>query len=342
VPENVATALAEGRGQLGVFKSDGSVTYAAPARGNDLAKTHWSREANGLAATHVSAVLERAAFSGDRALIAEGLRLLHALDKFHDTVPRGAQTWEVPLHTPDILASAYLVRAYLMGYELSGETKLLEEAKYWAWTGVPFIYLTPPNDGRVGIYSTIPVFGATQWVAPNWMGLPVQWCGLVYGDAIRRLARFDANGPWLQLANGITAAGVQHVHPISEPDFQGLLPDSFDLRAQHQNPVPINPATLMSEAIQAFGEAPLYDFWSFREHGVLVHAPGPITNPRETGDAIQFGVSSWKKDEWRVLVNGLPITAHAKVNGNEASIEARTDNGIVLKLSGGANVEIEL
>ncbi|HEY6228291.1 MAG TPA: hypothetical protein VI282_14310, partial [Verrucomicrobiae bacterium] len=271
VEESIAAALAQGRSHLNLFKPDGSVEYHAPDRGLDLAKTHWLHEANGLAATHVTTVLERAAFSGDRALIREGIRLLRALDKFHDTVPRGAQTWEVPLHTPDILASAYLVRAYLLGYELTNDSALLDEAKYWAWTGVPFIYLTPPTPAPVGVYSTIPVFGATQFTAPLWIGLPVQWCGLVYGDAIRRLGRYDKDGPWLKLANGIAAAGVQHTHTAAEPDFQGLLPDSYDLRAQHRNPVPINPATLLPEAIQYYGFPATYDFRTFPNHRLLVH-----------------------------------------------------------------------
>jgi hypothetical protein len=341
VAENAATALAEGRGQVGVFQPNGAVLYSAPASGNDLAKTHWSREANGLAATHVSAVLERAAFSGDRALISEGIRLLHALDKFRDTVPRGAQTWEVPLHTPDILASAYLVRAYLMGYELAGESDFLAQAKYWAFTGVPFVYLTPPTPAPVGVYSTTPVFGATQWVAPNWIGLPVQWCGLVYGDAIRRLARFDPEGPWLQLANGIAAAGIQHCHTSAEPDKQGLLPDSFDLRAQQRNPVPINPATLLPEAIQTFGDAPLYDFWSFREHKILVHAPGPITNPRETGDEINFHVDSWKRGPWRILLNGLGKGNRVLADGKETTAAAESENGRVFELTSPAEIKIE-
>src|SRR5207253_4383048 len=137
--------------------------------------------------------------------------------------------WEVPLHTPDILASAYLVRAYTLGYEVTGDNDFLDQARYWAWTGVPFIYLTPPTDKPVGVYSTIPVFGATQFTAPLWIGLPVQWCGLVYSDAIRRFARHDPSGPWIELANGIARAGLQHTHLATDANYQGLLPDSFEL-----------------------------------------------------------------------------------------------------------------
>src|SRR5690606_14924416 len=132
---------------------------------------------------------EAAAFCGDRELIAQAIDKLKGLEKFRNTVPRGAQTWEVPLHTPDILASAHLVRAFSLGYELTGRPEFLEQAIEWAWTGVPFVYLVNPAGGSVGPYSTIAVLGATNWKAPVWFGRPVQWCGLVYSDALYRLAR---------------------------------------------------------------------------------------------------------------------------------------------------------
>jgi hypothetical protein len=321
VGENATTALNEGTGELGLFRPDGSIVYQPPASGTDLSRTHWSREANGLAATHVAAVLERAAFTGDPNLVREGLRLLRALDKFRDTVPRGAQTWEVPLHTPDILASAYLVRAYTRGYELTGDNNFLEQARYWAWTGVPFIYLSPPTDKPVGVYSTIPVFGATQFTAPLWIGLPVQWCGLVYGDAIRGFARHDPSGPWIALANGIARAGLQHTHPSSEPNYQGLLPDSFELRSQARNPVPINPATLLPEAIQMEGEAPVYNFRSFIHHGLFVHAPGPITDIEEDGNHVTFRVAGWPKSPWYVLVSGFAHRPSLKLDGVDVPLQ---------------------
>jgi hypothetical protein len=341
VAENAQTILARGKAKLGMFGADGSIQYHPPSSGLDLSKTHWSHEANGLTATHVADVLECAAFSGDGELIREGVRLLRALDKFRDTVPRGAQTWEVPLHTPDILASAYLVRAYLLGYELTGNSDFFEQAKYWAWTGVPFIYLTPPTGGAVGVYSTIPVFGATQFVAPNWMGLPVQWCGLVYGDAIRRLGRFDKEGPWLKLANGIAAAGVQHIHTSAEPDFQGLLPDSYDLRAQHRNPVPINPATLLPEAIQYFGFPATYDFHSVLNHRAFVHCPGPITDVVEQGDRVTFRANGWPKTPWYAVVAGLQ--KHPTIKVDNRDVQFQESNGrAIIRLEKPSTIEISL
>ena len=125
----------------------------------------------------------------NREEIAQGIARLRALAKFRGRVPRGAQTWEIPLHTPDILASAHLVRAYALGYELTGEQEFLDQAIDWAWTGVPFVYLVNPTGQPVGPYSTIPVLGATSWKAPVWFGRPVPWCGLVYADALYWLAR---------------------------------------------------------------------------------------------------------------------------------------------------------
>lgn len=342
---NAATALNEGQGQLAVFQSDGSVLYQAPSSGLDLSSNYWSKEANGLAATSVMTVLERGVFSGNQDLINEGLNVLRALSKFRNTVPRGAQTWEVPLHTPDILASAYLVRCYTLGYELTGEEDFLEQAKYWAWTGVPFVYLTPPTSQPIGVYSTIPVFGATQFVAPLWIGLPVQWCGLVYADAIRRFARHDPTGPWLSLANGIATAGVQHTHPASDSLYLGLLPDSFDLRAQYRNQVPINPATLLPEAMQMFGEPAPYDFRVLRHYGLMIHAPGPITINSETSDSASLSVSSWSGRKWYVLINGFTASPSIKLNGVVTPILSphqydKVNGRLLLCLNGPTTIDI--
>lgn len=343
---NAETAAAEARNTLRHFEADGSVIFKAPANGADLGRTHFSREANGLAATYVSSVLERACFAGDRALIEEGLRLLRALNKFTNTVPRGAQTWEVPLHTPDILASGYLVRAYTLGYELTGEAQFLEQASYWAWTGIPFLYLRPPVDKPVGVYSTIPVLGATQWVAPLWIGLPVQWCGLVYGNAIRRLARHDTSASWYDIADGIAVSGVQQTHPRSDEGIQGLLPDSFELRHQVRNPVPINPATLLVEALAAYGEETLYDFHCFRRQGLLLHAPGPILDPEEKEDSIAFSVVPWSPNESFLLINGVKGTPRVRADGKELEASRQdfdpATERLVLKVRNKCRITVEL
>jgi len=126
VAESVAAARQSARGNLGRFEPDGSVLYRQAEGKLDYGSTHFAKDSNGLTAQVVAAVLGSAAYAGDADLVREGLRVLRALDKFAHTVPRGAQTWEVPLHTPDILASAYLVQAYTLGYELTGDEHFLD------------------------------------------------------------------------------------------------------------------------------------------------------------------------------------------------------------------------
>jgi hypothetical protein len=322
VLENAEQARHQGHALLNRFQSDGSIRYALPNRGPDYARTHWAREANGLTANVVASLLEAAVFSGDDTLIERGLQYLRALDKFRGSVPRGAQTWEIPLHTPDILASAHLVRAYTLGYELTGDPTLLEQARYWAWTGVPFVYLSPPTPRPVGLYSTIAVLGATSWQAPVWLGQPVQWCGLVYADALHRLAPHDPTGPWKRLADGIAAAGLQHTWPLTDSERKGLLPDFYLLRAQRSDGPAINPATLLVPAIRLFdGPAP-YTFQVFRRHGILVHAPGTLRNPAERDDGLSFSVDPSLPGASRVLINGVRQVPLLKIDGQRVELTA--------------------
>ncbi|HEY8750865.1 MAG TPA: hypothetical protein VIM11_22970 [Tepidisphaeraceae bacterium] len=346
VSENVEEARRRGHALLARFETDGSVRYRPPAK-VDLGKTNPTPEANGLTAPLVAQVLEDAAITGDPELIREGLRLLHAMDKFAGDVPRGAQTWEVPLHTPDVLASAHLVRAYTLGYELSGDEHSLELARYWAWTGVPFIYLTSPSE-PVGPYAGIAVFGATQWTAPVWMGLPVQWCALVYADALYRLERHDPTGPWKQLADGITVSGIAQSWPKgSDAMRQGLLPDSFSLRSQVRHDPGINPGTLMAEAARVYGKVPLYDFVSARKSGLLIHAPGKISDVEDTQSGAKFEVEGWSGRPYNLLVAGIKAKPEVRIDGRVIGLGGVNEfdeagRRLVLQVKGRVGIELRL
>src|SRR5262249_11230585 len=157
------------------------------------------------------------------------------------------------------------------------------------------------------------VFGATQWKAPVWMGLPVQWCGLVYADALYRLTRNDPKGPWKKLADGITFSGIAQTWPPDDAAMQGLLPDSFVLRAQKRNGPAINPATVVACAVRYFGQTPLYDFWSFRKNGVRIHAPGAILDANEKPGRVGFQIEPWLHRPYFVLINGLTKQPRLKI-----------------------------
>jgi len=220
----------------------------------DYSTTHFAKHANGLAGRDMAGILEGASLSADKELIDEALKLLDKQTALYgDTVPRGAQTWEIPLHTPDILASAHMVKAYALGYIVSGREQYLEQARYWAWTGIPFVYLHPPTSEAVGSYSTIAVLGATNWTAPLWLGRPVQWCGLVYGSALHLLSECDPHGPWEKIAKGITLTGLQMTWDLTDAERQGLLPDFYDLRGQVGAGPAINPGTVQAHLAELYG-----------------------------------------------------------------------------------------
>jgi len=346
VAENTQRALEAAKGALAGFEPDGSIRYRQAPGALDYGKTHFAPDANGLTAARVMGLLENATVCGDPEMIREGLRVLRTLDKFDDSAPRGAQTWEVPLHTPDILASAYLVRAYTTGYELTGDKALLDRAIYWAWTGVPFTYLVAPTDQPVGLYATIPVFGATQWTG-SWFGLPVQWCGLVYSDALYRLVRHDPENAatWKRIADGIAASGIQQSFPTEQKDLQGLLPDSFNIRPQTRNGVAINPGTVQASAIRLLGGPEIYDFRVFRQAGLLVHAPGTIEDARDSADRVSFTVRGWTGQPYYVLVVGCKAPPRVRIDGRPVTLEAphqyMADAGrLILRVEGTPRVEI--
>ncbi|HEY3863639.1 MAG TPA: hypothetical protein VGO59_17325 [Verrucomicrobiae bacterium] len=226
---------AAARGIMAAQKPDGSFRYEGKLR-----RGHFEDTASGYCAASAFQLLDFARFTGDAAALQAGLKALEFMKHFHD--PRGAQTWEVPLHTPDILASAYLVHACVRGYQLTGQRDYLERARAWAISGLPFVYQW--GNEPVMSYATIAVFGATGWRAPDWMGLPVQWCGYDYAYALAMLAPLDQTLDWKKIASGIDITAEQMQFP-SGP-FAGCEPDSFILASQHRNGPAINPCALVS------------------------------------------------------------------------------------------------
>ncbi|MHC4354222.1 MAG: hypothetical protein ACYS0H_16070, partial [Planctomycetota bacterium] len=272
----------------------------------DYSTTHFAKHANGLSGRDMVAILEGATLSADERLIGEALELLDRQTALYaDSVPRGAQTWEIPLHTPDIMASAHMVKAYALGYIISGREQYLAQARYWAWTGVPFVYLQPPTPQPVGSYSTIAVLGATNWKAPLWLGRPVQWCGLVYASALHLLSECDPEGPWEKIAKGITVTGLQMTWPRTDVERQGLLPDFFDLRGQISQGPAINPGTVQAHLAELYGKGKIYDVKRLARRGWFIHAPCAISNVREERDSVTLMTDGWGDKRYYVLISGI-------------------------------------
>ncbi len=333
VRESVARSESIAREGIGRIRDDGTQKYVAGQ--TDYGKTHYADHANGLTGWTLLSALENALFCGDPDLISKAIANLRNARVYRGTVPRGAQTWEVPLHTPDIMASAHLCKAYSLAYEATGDKNFLADAEYWAYTGLPFVYLYNPTSEPVGKYATTAVFGATNWIAPNWMGLPVQWCGAMYADALYAFARHSKNGLWKTIADGIFDSGVQQSFNDDRKDLVGLLPDSYNLAAQSGNPVAINPGTLEALAPNRYGLPPFYSWFEG------ISAPGRLSVVSHSTSSITVKIEPAFRGPFWVVVSGSRPVVSLKASGNEVAIEQVGKFAVAARLDSATELRVE-
>ncbi len=310
----------EARRIIASQKPDGSFRYDGKYR-----RGHFEDTASGLCARPAVTLLKYARATGDKAALEAGVKTLEFMKRFR--TPRGAQTWECALHTPDILASALLVQAYVRGHELTGNRDYLEQARCWAITGLPFVYQWSCQP--VMMYATTPVFGATNWRAPNWIGLPVQWCGYDYAYALTMLSPYDETLDWRQLAQGILIAAEQMQYPDGE--FAGCVPDSFSLAEQRRNPWNINPCGIVSLRLVLEGKLDSLAVAAGAGHRVV--APFPvkllddkaiITAPR----GINYEVLVDGQRIMKITSQGTDVISFAVMMDDRAAVQAMVDSGL--------------
>lgn len=205
----------------------------------------------GQAAQPSLVALRAARLTGDRDLAAAALDAMRQMQRYE--VPRGAQMWECPLYQPDILASALAIRAYCEAYRITGDPAHLELARYWAWTGLPFLYFWELDDYPTMRYNVIAVIGST-FHTHSWLGLPVVWCGLVYAYALQDFAQYDQTFDWNAIAQGITNSAMWQQY--TEGPNAGTYPDSWNM--VHNKPVPadIGPENIVVNEFRLRGLSP--------------------------------------------------------------------------------------
>ncbi|MBP6964182.1 MAG: hypothetical protein KBC96_07240 [Armatimonadetes bacterium] len=252
VPAALTRAFAHAESLIKSQREDGSWAYT-PDKEHEVFGTPGDTS-SGLTALRSKELLEHALITGDATARDAGLKGLAFLDT--TARPEGAQTWELPLHVPDILASAHLVTAYLNGYRITDEKRYLDRAVYWAKSGLPFVYLWSAADQPIMRYGTIPVFGSTWYDKQPWFGVIVQWCGLEYGYALDKLAEHDSSMPWKQIARGILHCAVQQQQYTKKeyPQNAGMYPDAFSpILGKEQYHWDINPRLIARNLMRELG-----------------------------------------------------------------------------------------
>jgi hypothetical protein len=220
-----ASGRIDSQGADGAWRFDANLKDQGVFKGMDYHELGAHRAAElGTCARAAYEVLLAARITGDREAYAAGVRALKFMRRF--SVPRAAQVWEVPVHTPDILAAADAVDAYLEAYRIDGDRRWLDDARKWARAGLPFVYLWNVPDYRFMRYASIPVFGAS-WLKWSWFGRAVQWNGLRYAYALLKLSEYDGARPWRRIAEGLTVSAM-YQQATAAPDV-ALWPDSISL-----------------------------------------------------------------------------------------------------------------
>jgi len=176
----------------------------------------------GTEAVNAYKLLKYARIANDQSSLSAGLNALAFMEQFN--IPRGAQSRECPIHHPDILAAAYAVGAGVEAYLITQEEAFLEQASYWAKSGLPFLYFWYLPDRPAMQFASIPVLGTSFNTRP-WYGVPVQWCGLVYAYFLQHLAP-HTDPFWQQVAEGILVSAMRQ--QWTEGELKGTYPDFLD------------------------------------------------------------------------------------------------------------------
>lgn len=334
--------LRGGAPQLDTQQPDGSWRFAPDERTRTLGEP--GDTAVGTVARPLLGVLQAVRRNGDPRAWAAARRGLAYLNQM--TRPAGGETWEVPLHDPNLMAAALACECNLVAYELSGEAEYLTHARYWATCGLAFVYDWQAAD-RPGMRgATVSVFGTTFWTHP-WYGRPVQWVGLVYSLAIERLAEHDDSYPWRALAREILASAVEQQRLAAEPEagnpLPGYFPDVYDLITGDVLPAWIGPQLLCQAAELQAGHEPT----SLR----LIGPPGAqirllcaarIGAAELDGERLSAALEYPAPRTSQAVLTCLDRPAAVRLNGRASDDWSYDDRVLIVQLPGGGPMRLEV
>lgn len=265
----------------------------------------------GTCARNAYEILRYARISGSEEAYRAGVKTLLFMRRF--TVPRAAQVWEVPVHTPDILAAADAVDAYMEAYWYSGDPRWLAEARRWARAGLPFVYVWNAPGKPWMRYGSIPVFGAT-WYLGSWFGNIVQWNGLRYAYALLKLCETDKTAPalWKQVALGITRCAM-YQQSTSGKNL-ALWPDSYHTITNVRAAWDFAPRQILKN---------VYHFLGHEEEprtvrlpsGIRVSSRGAKMQVSETGNTLRIVIRHPRGENGNLLISGVSHPARVLLQG---------------------------
>ncbi|MYV97013.1 hypothetical protein GT354_01725 [Streptomyces sp. SID3343] len=282
-------------------------------------------EIMGVSTVHAQGLLRYARLTGDPAAHQAGMRALDFIEQFD--VPRAVGVWEMPIHTPTLLASAYGIGAYTEAYRLTGQARYLDRAIYWARTGLPFLYAWSAPDRPYMPYASISDYGATMFTIP-WFGRPVQWVGLVYAyfllsllDAVADPActkpfelPADIGGfPWRRIAEAIVISAMNQQR-TTEP-YKGGYPDSWLLVPN--TPVKdfyLNPDDILKPVVMLLGH-PVDVQTALLHPNTRISTAADVLGAERTSSRLTARLGFFPGQASQLLVTGIPTPRSVQVDG---------------------------
>lgn len=294
--------------------------------------------AQGITAGHLAGLFESVLITSDDKALAAAVKGLSALESYW--IPTVYDQAECP-QSPSLHGSYLALRCYLTAYRITGESKYLDRAVYWAKTGLPFIYLwsLPRREVTSGyihcspklyvrgdrlykqtrrdpmLYGGLYGYGSSQF-SHHWFGILVQWIPMVYARDLIALEEYNHSQNWGRIANGIVTSALWQM--FDRPPYDGFLPDAFSLDSF----MPSGPAFAPTLMLDSFLACSLGHDWRpqtaiVREGGARCH----VTSSRRPGDtALSDGMLTFTLHEpefqhCRAIVAGATATSTVKVDG---------------------------
>jgi hypothetical protein len=171
----------------------------------------------------------------------------------------------------------------------------------------------------------VPVFGVTFHDVQSWFGVDVHWNGLVYADALYRLADATGEEQWRTIADGIVACGMQQQRP--DGPWMGMYPDAVSVvRGDEEYTWWLNPNLIGLNTFELAGiPLDVTTTTVAQDGGALLRMTSSATvrNATATGNHLKVTLDYPRGETIRTIVGGG--TKPSSVRGGDGDL-AEVDN----------------
>ncbi len=231
---------------------DGSWAEALPPNENVVVQP--GLRGVGVTAVHALPVLRYAALTGNSNAAGSGYRALEYLSEYVYGRPKGR--YRIPRMVqgdgnapslPSLYVAADVAECFLLGYQVTGEIRFLEEARFWADTGLPFIYLWSASQKPVLPGAALPVIGERP-------GIAEQLAGLAFARVLLDLDRYRDDDLYEKVIHSIVVS-TMHQQATMGADA-GTYPLHWNVLSGQPEGVRLQPDLLLSVIHDRQGYAP--------------------------------------------------------------------------------------